>query len=375
MSDRDVRIPEAIASASAHAKRRLVERLRDGVLDPLVVQTLTMGRERITRAFESAAQEPAHLFLRGAYGMGKSHAVEVIAQLARSENYATSVVQLDPRELPFHHLEKVYRASMRGMELPGGEDLVRRFRAFAAEQEDVASVLPSTMPGRFFYTLVALASKTMKLSERRRRARRHRFYKPRAFSQWLRRAWEGDPVSAHRLRHVMRYREVGSGRTPLTVRDKAEWQAQFAAVAELLKTMGYAGWVVLFDEAESIAQLRSNHRPLSYEALAWWCGGSSEGLIPVFAATKDLFEVMEADGVEVEDLRCVEVGVLDESDWALLEGVLLVLHQQVYDWSGGEEVREALDARQALTRGFETRLRLKALVDELDLLAHGASRS
>lgn len=361
-------LPEVLIEAGPSGRRGVLERLRDGVLDTLVVRGLTMDRERLSEAFEASLVAPSHLVLRGAYGQGKTHGLMVLAEEARARGYATSVVSLDPRVLPFHHMARVYRAAMVGLELPGESDFVKAFQEFVSDRGDLGAVLPESMPARFRLSLQGLSRQTVELSARQRRSRKHGRYEPRTIPQLLRRSWQGEPVPLHALRRALRYRAVeGVGRTSLAV-DPEGWRAQFVAVSALLRAMGFAGWVLLFDEAESIAQLRVNQRRACAAELAWWCGLSA-GPVPIFAATDDLFATLAADDGPLDPggLRTLEVGDLAEASWERLQAVLIALHGESHGWTPAATVAAALRARHGRTGGFQTRLRLKALVDELDL--------
>jgi len=363
-----VALPEALIEAGASGRRRVLERLRDGVLDGLVVRGLTMDRDRLIQAFEASLAAPSHLVLRGAYGQGKTHSLMVLAEEARARGFVTSVVSLDPRALPFHHTARVVQAAMAAMELPGSRDFLKAFQGFAAGCEDLGEALPASMPARFRLSLLGLSRQTVELNARQRRSKKHGRYKPRTIPQLLRRAWQGEPVPLHGLRRALGYRGVeGVGRTSLAV-DLEGWRAQLVAVSELLQAMGFGGWVILFDEAESIAQLRSNQRRACASELAWWCGLDA-GPVPILAATDDLFATLAADDGPLDPggLRTMEVGDLAEASWERLQAVLIALHGEAYGWTPATAVAAALRARHGRTGGFQTRLRLKALVDELDL--------
>src|SRR3984957_17523820 len=93
--------------------RRAVERLRDGLFDPVAVNRLTVEEDRIKDAFSKGlavleGEKSDHLCICGSYGQGKSHTLAYLHQLALSQGYAASVVQLDIREVPFNQFSTVY---------------------------------------------------------------------------------------------------------------------------------------------------------------------------------------------------------------------------------------------------------------------------
>ena len=119
--------------------RRAVERLREGLFDPLGVQWLTSGEEKLNQLFDRgiAALDrgtPHHLCICGAYGQGKSHSLTYLKQRALENNFVVSYINLDPRQIPFHDFKAVYRALMEGMVVPnGGTSLAKVWKESSAQ--------------------------------------------------------------------------------------------------------------------------------------------------------------------------------------------------------------------------------------------------
>ncbi len=353
------------------AARQAVERLRSGVFDPLAVRTLTIGGPRLLRVGgldTDPPSPPPHLCLRGAYGDGKSHSLQFLRDQALARGFAVSLVTLDPREVPFHHPRVVVRQLMRRLQLPGEErSLVRAWQAHAAEREPGTppeALLPAQMPRLFRDVLSAFARSTRPLTPRQKRAKAHRRYRPRAFPIHLRRALAAEVVSLRSVRWALHYRQVPGARS-----GSLAWSGPEAALAmvrgmaELIASMGHAGWVVLFDEAESIAQLRAPSRRRAWQLLERWLEPAS-ALLPVFAFTDDLLRAMEADGVTLPDVNMISLQGLDPADWEGVLPGLVALHGRAYGWV--PEVAPLRRRLQAIA-GQQTRLQLKALVHELDL--------
>jgi len=352
--------------------RRAVERLRSGLFDPLVVRLMTAGGERLAAVGGFDESPPDHLCVCGAYGQGKSHSLQFLMDRALEHGYAASMVTLDPREIPFHRPRLVYRALLRGLRFPDGEqDFVRRWRAVVAERSpgDPEALLPEGTPRGLRLELGALVRPTDALSPAQRAQKQHRNYNPRAFPHHLRRALAGEVVPVNRVRHALRYRQVPDRRGPLAWRGSAAMLARSRALARLLQDMGLKGWMTLFDEGESMAQVRSTSRRNAWEALSLWTE-PAPGLLPVFAFTEDLLQRMEEDGEGAlrRRLKVYTLGDLSPADWRRLSGLLGHLHGRAYGWRPDPESGRAdLERRLAALGGVETRLALKALVDELDL--------
>src|SRR3990167_10366036 len=116
--------------------RRAVERLRDGLFDQVAVEHLTIIEERIKNVFTNSLNalgngQSDHLCVCGSYGQGKSHTLTYLNQLALSLGFATSTVQLDLREIPFHQSAVVYRAIMEHLVLPDGQKFVNAWKHLA----------------------------------------------------------------------------------------------------------------------------------------------------------------------------------------------------------------------------------------------------
>ena len=94
--------------------------------DSVAVNRLTVEEEQINKYFSVGLKslekgKADHLCICGSYGQGKSHTLTHLNQQALSQGYATSFVQLDLREIPFHQFSVVYHSLMEKLSLPDGE--------------------------------------------------------------------------------------------------------------------------------------------------------------------------------------------------------------------------------------------------------------
>jgi len=379
--------------------RRAVERLREGLFDPVAVRLLTAHEDRLNgavdRGFRAIDQGTApHLCICGAYGQGKSHSLTYIQDRALREGFVTSMVNLDPREVPFHDLRQVYRALMANLRFPEAEtSLIAQWRAWADGQmgEGLDDLLPEEMPHLFRSILVGIAQKTVSLPERKRRFKKYADYRPREFPHLLSRAFAGHVVPVHRLRHAFKYRQVAFYReASLTCRGSEPYLQMVRGLAQLLRKMGYRGWVLLFDEGESISQVRITSRSRSYRMLDRMLSPeiSVRFLYPVFAFTDDFFQKVEEEeydrvrvrgGLEIpyfeknyadawKGLTHYRLQDLSQTEWDGLAEKLMYLHARAYRWEPPDaQVRREMAERLSDMQGQETRYKLKALVDQLDL--------
>lgn len=395
-----------LSNESAFHLRRAVERLREGLFDPVAVRLLMVSESRlkktIDRDFQKLDQNQAtHLCICGAYGQGKSHSLNYIHDLALRENFVTSLINLDPREIPFHDMRQVYQALIAHLKFPDADTtLAARWRAWTSGlshedfEDQVAPLLHREMPHVFRSVLTAMARKTISLSKRQRGTKKHASYRPREFPYLLSRSLAGDVVPVYRLCHALKYRQVDFYKdASLTCKDAEPYLQMIRGLGRVFQLMGYRGWVLLFDEGESISQVRVTSRSRSYRNLdqMLFSEVASSSIYPVFAFTDDFFHKVdeeEYDRVRIRNeeelpyfekdyarawtnLKRYPLHDLSPKEWHALIEKLTHLHAQAYQWQPETDVQREMTRRLSRMQGQETRYRLKGLVDELDL-AHQA---
>ena len=396
---------QQLENADNFKLRRTVERLREGLFDPFGVRMLTAHERQLNKIFNQDVQalgknNPTHLCVCGAYGQGKSHSLTYIRQLALEQGFVTSQINLDPREIPFHDFRQVYRALVSQISFPDNESsLVKWWKDRVNEQKKSwkdnkagpLDLIPESMPHFFKAVLTALAQDNMELSERKMMLKKHAAFRPREFPWLLANALNGEALPVFRLRHAMRYRQVLFYKEASLV--CKGWEPYFEAIsalAALFQKMGYKGWALLFDEGESIAQLRVNIRRKSYHILDRYFSPASPmpGLYPIFAFTDDFFMRVEAedyDRVYIRNeqelsyfeknyadawrhLNIYRLHDLSAGEWETLAEKLLHFHAKAYDWKPPKnEMLKEMAESMAKTGNNDARLRIKSLVTQLDL--------
>jgi len=255
-----------------------------------------------------------------------------------------------------------------------------------------ADLLPEEMPHLFRSVLVGLAQRNVSLTERQRGSKKHAKFRPRDFPYLLSRVLAGEVISVFRLRHALKYRQVPFYmEASLVCRGAEPYLQMIRGLARLFRQMGYRGWVLLFDEGEAIAQVPVPRRSRSYELLHQFFApeGKVSGLFPVFAFTDDFFQRVEAEDYERTRMQREEEVLyfernyaqawrglnryrlqdLSGKEWKELIEKLIHLHARAYGWRPPEgRVKQEMGGRLAEMQGQETRFRLKALVDQLDLV-------
>jgi len=392
-------------SASGFAVRRALERLREGLYDPLAVRLLTANREALEAQVNAdlkrlEAGESVHLCVSGPYGQGKSHTLTYLREYALDQGYVVSAINLDPREAPLHQFRQVYRALLEAMTFPVAAEptsFVEAWQAWAETRftlaavapekvhdasEVLAACLPEAMPHLFKATLVGLALPTLHVPVDMRKLRQYRDYqRPAAFPVTLQRVLMGETVPVAALRPALKYRQVSFYRqASLTLRGETPFFVMIETVAQLLRQMGYKGWVLLFDEAEAIGQVRSTLRARAYRNLHGFLDPklSPSAVYPVFAFTPDFFQKVREEDYDLpyfdenyatawRDLSVYPLRSLSRAAWQELSQTLIAFHAEAYQWAADrEQLRTLLHNRLSALPLQDTRVTLKGLIDALD---------
>lgn len=362
--------------------RRAVERLRDGLFDPVAVNQLTVEEGRIKNTFSKGLKalekgKSSHLCICGSYGQGKSHTLTYLNQLALAQGYATSVVQLDLREIPFHKFSTVYQSIMEKLSLPDGKKFTYAWKNWG--EKDSLEFL-DTMPHRFKMILTAMLCKNRRLTSEESSLKKHQDYRPKEYGYWLEKALMGYNIPAARLKSVFKYREVeGYKEQSLMCRGNDSCIHMVQSLGKVLKEMGYKGLLLFFDEAESISQARLSHRAQSYQVLDQFFQ-SRGSVFPIFAFTDDFFEKANHepydDAGEVfsknyakawSDLNVLRLQDFSAQEWESLLDRLMQLYSQAYQIDLPSQVKGHLRSLLEKLEVQETRLKLKALVHKLDV--------
>ncbi len=381
--------------------RRALERLREGLYDPLAVRLLSGQQQELDRRVSAdlqrlAAGHTVHLCVCGAYGQGKSHTLTYLHERLRAQGYAVSLVNLDPREAPLHQYRQVYRSLVETLVFPAGAhgapppgSLTTAWQRWTSTQnlpEDdrsaaLARLLPADMPHPFKAVLVALAQPTRPVPVGKRRLRAYRDYRPMQFPALLQRALVGEAVPVFRLRPVLKYHQVDFYRqASLMLRGVEPFIRMTWALARLFVQMGYKGWALLFDEAEAVTQVRSTLRAQSYRILhqILYPPVPTPGFYPVVAVTPDFFQQLRAEDYDLpyfdrdyadvwRDLSVYPLQSLTRPVWQRLCDTLVALHTLAYHWNtDSDRLRQRLYDRLDALPLEDTRTALKGLVDELD---------
>lgn len=289
--------------------RRAVEGLRAGVPNKQVVTALgCMQPEvegRFRRLMEATQQNitagpcPRGMVLEGEFGSGKSHVLEYLQHLALDENFICSRIVIS-KETPLYHPVRLFYSAIESAIIPNKQGEV--FAEIAGECDVWTPrykelVAWANNPDNHIDTRFAA---TLLLNER--------MSSDTELSYRMARYWTGDPIGVGDLKKYLQEAGFGGqytfGRVSTT--ELALQRFQFAA--RLMQAAGYAGWILLIDEAELIGRYSVNQRAKSYAEVARLMnmvdGQMLPGLGTVLALTNDFREeILEKKGDSVKMLE------------------------------------------------------------------------
>jgi BREX system ATP-binding protein BrxC/D len=289
--------------------RRVIEGLRAGVPNRHVVTTLGCLQPevegRFRRLLEATQQNittgscPRGMVIEGEFGSGKSHILEYLQNLALDANFICSRIVIS-KETPLYHPVRLYYSAIEAAVIPDkrGEvfsEIASQCDVWAPRYKNLVTWVnnpESQIDARFAATLMLYErlSSDMELGHR------------------MTRFWTGDPIGIGDLKKYLQ--EAGFGERyafgKISAAELALQRFQFAA--RLMQAAGYAGWILLIDEAELIGRYSVNQRAKSYAEVARLMnldgGPTLPGLGAVLALTNDFREeVLEKKGDKVKLLE------------------------------------------------------------------------
>jgi hypothetical protein len=289
--------------------RRVIEGLRAGVPNRHVVTALGCLQPevegRFRRLLEATQQNittgpcPRGMVIEGEFGSGKSHILEYLQNLALEANFICSRIVIS-KETPLYHPVRLYYSAIETAVIPNkhGEifsEIAGECDVWTPRYKNLVSWVnnpESRIDARFAATLMLYErlSSDMELGHR------------------MTRFWTGDPIGVGDLKKYLQEAGFG-GRFTFGKVSAAELALQrFQFAARLMQAAGYAGWILLIDEAELIGRYSVNQRAKSYSEVARLMnldgGPTLPGLGTVLALTNDFREgVLEKKGDNVKLLE------------------------------------------------------------------------
>ncbi|MDH7578362.1 MAG: DUF2791 family P-loop domain-containing protein [Bacillota bacterium] len=372
-----------------HEAVATVEALRSGVTSRHLAAIFSYGREALLEQVERDLEVTTRdgrsrvLLLRGYYGEGKTHFLNIVFNRAQQLDFALSFVVLS-KETPFSRLDRVYPKVVAATYLPkvaepGVEALIRDLRPGSPETGELLSFTEQELHSKIYYVL-------RNYLESGDSYQQHLLYSDLA-GEWLP---LGQLKSMHRL-------NFGSPAKINRFRPQRDAWDYFRLLARLIKWRGLSGWIILFDEFELMGTLSLSGRAEAYCNLARFLfpddssqmestyaifGIASQFwpavLVPQGRRRPDTEEVparLKAKGElgKAEQARRAMNALLQDTVMTLeplpgsevrrMLGAVVDLHARAYGWQPEVDIEQLVEA----TRHDRLRTKIRYAVEYLDL--------
>jgi len=290
-----------MSTLTARDLEHVFEALRKGLVPERGIDTFAVGidkqRGEIHRQLDLAKSgEGTIKFLRGGYGCGKTFMARLAILDAQARGFATSFVVVSDNDLHFHRFDDVYRKVMTELGTAACArgalgDILDRWigrveqALAAAGADDSGPDFDATVRRRLDEELVSLTGGQAPQDFTRvvqtifDLKQRGEVAEAGALISWL---CGSANVAASAKRVAGIKGEIGS-------RDGLDY---LRGVLEIVKAAGYAGLLIVIDEAETILRMRkdSRHKSLNGIRQIADAAGSYPGLLWLFTGTPDFFD-------------------------------------------------------------------------------------
>ena len=362
----------------------VIEALRSGVPSRAVgayfseARPAMLNRIRSRMGAAEATGQADGMIFRGSYGEGKTHMLNTVFSMAAEQNMIVSYVSLG-KETPMDKLHLLYARIIANTYLPGKNQ--PGFRSILEEMtpgsgtagELIAYAATGLETNKIYYLLKAMwgtqdeEEKTQFLGD-----------------------LEGDFVSNAQVKKVFRRVTGKPAQFNQNFTKTKHCMDYFAFMSMLFRRTGYAGWVILFDEAELIGRLGKKARAKSYAGMQAFLQPSSrlEGVFSLFAFSTSFSEDVidkkhEFENAEVifaEDpvslkaakntlnaiLNAPELAALTKEETLRVMASIQEFHGKAYDWQPKLSPETIYTGTEG--GGYLLRTRIRAAIELLDQL-------
>ena len=362
----------------------VIEALRSGVPSRTVGAYFSEARpgmlNRIRTRMDAvtASGKSDGMSFRGSYGERKTHMLNTILSIASEKNMVVSCVSLG-KETPMHLPHLLYSKLIANTYLPGTEQ-----PGFRQKLEEIAP--GSGVAGELqAYTATGLETNKIyfvlkDMWETQDDDEREQFLAD----------LEGDFVSSALVKRVFRRVTGKPAQFNQNFTKTKHYGDYFAFMSALFRRLGYAGWVILFDEAELIGRLGKKARAKSYGTMQSFLRPSAmlEAVCSVFAFSSSFTEevidkkhefenaetIFADDAASLKAAKATLNAIIDAPELASLSKaeILRVLesiqefHGMAYDWEPQIDPETIYNETEGA--GYLLRTRIRAAIELLDQL-------
>jgi hypothetical protein len=251
--------------------RRAVESLRNGVPNGAAVRALAWQSGSQLSQFDALLQLAREngpgtrgMMVVGEFGSGKSHLLGYLEQRALQENFVVSRVVVS-KETPLFQPERVLAAALREGRVPGARGAILHELAprveFRSRRADELARWSAGAPGMLAASL-HLYERSVELADDELLAR---------VVDW----WSGEKLAPAEVKAGLRKLRAQQAYDVKAIKTAELTPHRVALVANVIKAVGFAGWLILLDEVELIGRYTKLQRAKSYAELARWFGRGS----------------------------------------------------------------------------------------------------
>ena len=364
--------------------RHVIEALRSGVPSRSVGRYFSEARPQILREIGNHLQavseekKPQSMIITGKYGEGKTHLLNTVIGIAHSSNMVVSYVSLG-KETPFDKLNVVYQKAISNTFLPGHE------------QPGFSRILDQMTPGSpLAGEMLLYATRELETDKLYYLLQSYMHTEDQEERFQLLSDLEGDFIANPLLKSIYKRIFNQPAKFRVNFSKTKHTMDYFAFMSHLFTTLGYDGWVILFDEAELCGRLGAKTRINVYRNMARFLLPEETNevhlgsIYTMFAFSASYIEDVISGKYEYENLEKYFPDTMEPARTVLhlieaapqlvpltneeireILGRIAEFHREAYSW----EPEVTPDLLMQATRGAHLlRTRIRAAIEYLDQL-------
>lgn len=361
--------------------RQVIEALRSGVPSRAVGQYFTEARpqimkeisDRLERLSETGAS--GGMVISGKYGEGKTHLLNTVFNMAHSANMVVSYLSLS-KETPLDKLYLTYQKIVNNTYLPK-----RVQPGFMQLFDKMSSGSPAASD------LLVYAAKELETDKLYYLLRSYLSTEDQEEKFLLQADLEGDFVANGLLKKIYKRIFNQTAKYSVPFGKTKHCMDYFFFMSRLFTSLGYSGWVILFDETELIGRLSKKARLNAYRNIARFLYPDKrlDSVFTMFALSasysedviegKHEFDNLAAifpDGQEPartvlhQLLKAPQLAPLTRDEICQVLERVQEFHGRAYGWEPQVPVETILKATQS--GGYLLRTKIRAAIEFLDQL-------
>lgn len=281
--------------------RHIIEALRSGIPSRAVGQYFSEARPKIMKEISGRLdlvceqEKSSGMIISGKYGEGKTHLLNTVFNLARSNNMVVSYLSLS-KETPMDKLYLVYQKIIQNTYLPK-----RQQPGFMHELGKISAGSPVANE------MLLYAAKQLETDKLYYLFRSYLNTEDSDEKFLLQADLEGDFIANVPLKKIYRriFNQPVKYNTNFT--KTKHCHDYFSFMSHLFTQMGYQGWVILVDETELMGRLGKKARLNAYRNMAYFLlpDQNLEAVFSIFALSASYVEDVVEAKHEYENLETI----------------------------------------------------------------------